>query len=361
MAEERALTVQTRQLKAIQTGLQGLLPALGQAIPSTMKRYLTPESLTKVAFLAIRKSPDLVKCTPESICQSVMEAATLGLEVGGPLGHAHLVPFQNRKKGIMECQLIIGYTGYINLARRSGEVSSVTAQVVYENDLFDIDLASGKPPTHKPLLKGDRGAPYLVYVVAYFKDGGFHPEMMTKSDIDAIRKKSKMSDGPAWRDNYWAMGLKSCIRKAKKMWPLSTNTAIEMSKAERIEDKVEDWGEAPIDVPFTEVLAEEPEPKSRTAEVLAQISNQDTGETTWEGGPEEHKPDAPPPQPANEELLSYVRTRWAELMPDARTDKDIMQALKGLGVDRPSLGKCTDQDLKTLLGTFDRKRPEAQA
>ena len=49
-------------------------------------------------------------------------------------------------------------------------------------------------------------------------------------------------------------------------------------------------------------------------------------------------------------------------MPEARSDKDIMQALKGIGVDRPSLGKCSDQDLKTLLGTFDRKQPvEAKA
>ena len=353
MAEDKALVKRKpNQLEVIQSGLQKLLPSLAQAIPQTMKKYLTPDTITKVAFLAIRKSPDLVKCTPESIYGCVMDAATLGLEVGGQLGHAHLVPFQNRKKGIMEAQLIIGYQGYVNLARRSGEVSSISAQVVYTEDVFDIDLASGTPPSHKPKLDGPRGEPYLVYVVARFKDGGFHPEIMTKDDIDKIRRKSKMADGPAWRDNYWAMGLKSCIRKAKKMWPLSTNTAIEMSKAERIEDKVEDWAEAPLDVSFTEMPAEEA-PPSRTDEVLAQITQQDnpqTGETVWEN--DQAAPVAP------EELLAYVRTRWCEVSPDAKGDKDILRALKGIGIERESVSKCSEAELKKLLATFDRQAPE---
>jgi recombination protein RecT len=366
MNDKAMMKAQPNNLAVIQGGLQKLLPALKTAIPATMRKYLTPESMTKVAFLAIRKNPDLARCTPESIYQSIMDAGTLGLEVGGLLGHAHLVPFRNNKKGTMEAQLIVGYSGYINLARRSGEINSVVAQVVYRNDIFDIDLASGKPPVHKPNLEGDRGEPYLVYCVAFFKDGGFHPEMMTKDDVDKIRKKSKMPDGPAWRDNYWAMALKSCIRKAKKLWPLSTNAAIELAKADAAEDREVggDWNISLSDTPDMPQI-EESKP-SRVDEVFAKIQgdNPATGETPWAGGPEDHQAPVYTAENiamADEELLALVRIRWGQLMPEYSTDKDILQALAGLGVKHTALSQFSVADCQKILDHVDRPRPQAQA
>ena len=44
------------------------------------------------------------------------------------LGHAYLIPFENRRKGITEVQFIVGYRGMLDLARRSGQIMSIEAR-----------------------------------------------------------------------------------------------------------------------------------------------------------------------------------------------------------------------------------------
>lgn len=363
-AEDRSLQKkESQQLATLQGDLQKLLPALSQALPETMKKYLTPERCVKVAMLAIRKSPLLAQCTKESIFQCVMDSASLGLDVGGMLGHAYMVPFKNNKKGVYESQLVIGYKGLISLARRSGEVLSVKAEVVYEKDEFEVDLASGDLPKHKPYLKGDRGKPYLVYCVARFRDGGNHTEVMTLADCDKIRQRSRAKDAGPWsnKDDYLEMCKKTVARRAAKYWPLSSDTATDLAQVAEVDDRVDlpdDTGDI-ITAAYSSRAAIE-EPRSRTDEVLAKLSEQDapaqTGETSWEEPPTE----ASKPQPATEDMLAYVRTRWAELMPDHHGDKDILNAMKGLGIERDSLGKSSNEDIQALLNHFDRRQRPAQ-
>jgi len=62
----------------------------------------------------------------------------------------------NKWRSQMEAQLIPGYRGYIALARRSGDVQSVAAQVVYENDRFSIRYGLNEDLEHVP-AEGDRG------------------------------------------------------------------------------------------------------------------------------------------------------------------------------------------------------------
>jgi len=348
---EQALAV-----RSVQTDLEKLLPALSQALPETIKKYLTPERVVKVALLAIRKSPLLAQCSKESILQCVMDSASLGLDVGGMLGHAYMVPFKNNKKGIYESQLVIGYKGFINLARRSGEVLSVKSEVVYDKDEFDVDLASGDLPKHKPFLRGDRGKPYLVYCVARFWDGGNHTEVMTLADCDKIRQRSRAKDTGPWanKEDYLEMCKKTVTRRAAKYWPLATDTANDISQAVEVDQRAEVSPDAEdvISAAYS-VVSEAEAPPSRTDEVLAQITQQDnpqTGETAWEN--DQAAPVAP------EELLAYVRTRWCEVSPDAKGDKDILRALKGIGIERDAVSKCSEVELKKLLATFDRQAPE---
>ena len=56
-------------------------------------------ALLKIALVAVSKNELLMKCSQTSILQSVMTAAQLGLDCGGALGSAYLVPFYDNKKG----------------------------------------------------------------------------------------------------------------------------------------------------------------------------------------------------------------------------------------------------------------------
>ncbi|WP_202630600.1 recombinase RecT, partial [Deinococcus alpinitundrae] len=90
-----------------------------------------------LAVTEFRKNPMLKECTPESLLGAVMQAAQVGLEPDA-LGSAYLVPYYNKNKNVKEVQLQIGYKGLIELVRRSGQVTSIVANEVYENDEFDF-------------------------------------------------------------------------------------------------------------------------------------------------------------------------------------------------------------------------------
>lgn len=213
--------------------------SFAEALPATVRKYLTPERLTKITLAAISRSPQLLECTPESVLRSVMDAAALGLEPGGPLGQAYLVPFRN--KGKPEAQLIISYRGLVALARRSGEIESVASNVVFARDRFRCDLATGvleHEPFFAELPDGasqmsdddidaacDRGKPIAVYCVARFVGGGQHVDVMTMADVERVRRRSRAGDSGPWVTDYLEMARKTVVRRASKYWPLSTELA----------------------------------------------------------------------------------------------------------------------------------------
>lgn len=252
------------------------LRAVEDALPMTARKYMTPERVAKLALMAYRKNSYLWNCTPESVMEAVMDMAQLGLEIGGAIGQAYLVPFKDTATAI------IGYRGLISLARRSGEIASVTSQVVYENDVFDLDLGSGEPPKHKPCMNGERGKMIAVYCVARFKDGGMHVEFMPKSDVDKIRSRSpsdKRGMSP-WKTDYEEMAKKTVVRRAAKYWPMST----EMADALEYDNKTD--GVVSVTLNRDELpepdAPDEPAP-SRTQEVLDAVNRSASKESPAEG------------------------------------------------------------------------------
>lgn len=159
-----------------------------------------------------------------SVLKSLTDLASVGLEPGtGPTALAYLVPFRGAG-GAWEAQPVIGYRGYINLARRSGLFLDLHATVVHEHDTFDLQLGSAPHVLHKPFIQGDRGQIIGAYCVSRFVGGGMQIEFMTRHDIERIRDKFSKSakNGGPWRDTFDAMAVKTVIRKAAKHWPLST-------------------------------------------------------------------------------------------------------------------------------------------
>ena len=103
-----------------------------------MPRTMTPERLTRIVMTECRKTPELLSCSQESFYGAILQCAQLGLEPGAALGHCYLLPFGNGKdkSGRPNAQLIIGYRGMLDLARRSGQIQSINAYVVREEDEF---------------------------------------------------------------------------------------------------------------------------------------------------------------------------------------------------------------------------------
>ncbi len=124
--------------------IEKMKPEIARALP----KHVTPDRMARVALTALRTNKQFAECTPQSLLACIMQASQLGLEVNTPLGHAYLIPRKN--KGTMECTLLIGYQGLIELARRSGQVRALWAFPVYEGDVFKVAYGLKPNVEHEP-------------------------------------------------------------------------------------------------------------------------------------------------------------------------------------------------------------------
>ena len=201
------------------------------ALPKSM----TADRLTRIVMTECRKAPALLKCAPESFYGAVLQCAALGLEPGSALGHCYLLPFGNGKdkSGRPNAQLIIGYRGMIDLARRSGQIVSLSAYCVHEQDTFNYKLGLDPDIEHIPASVADRGNVTHVYAVAKLKGGGVQFEVMSRAEIEAVRKTSKAGTSGPWSSHWDEMAKKTVIRRLFKYLPVS----IEAVRAVEIDEK----------------------------------------------------------------------------------------------------------------------------
>lgn len=227
--------IQNAQPKTVAMQLQDLLVANTKAITSLVPQHLTPERLMRVAVNCVAKTPGLQACTPTSLLQAVLAAAEVGLEPGGALGQFYLVPFKN------VCTPIIGYRGLLELARRTGEVTSIHATVVYDKDKFRLTKGIEQTIDHEPYIDGDAGPLKYVYAVAKLKSGEVVIEVMSKAQVDAIRACSRSGQNGPWVTDYDEMAKKTVFRRLAKWLPLASERfekAVEMDNGEYIDGEV---------------------------------------------------------------------------------------------------------------------------
>lgn len=200
---------------------------INRALPHNMDA----ERFARVVITECKRNPRLLECDPTTLLGAVMLAAQLGLEPG-PLGHFYLVPFRNNKRGRLEVQPIIGYRGYIELARRSGQVLSIVARPVHANDHFRFRYGTEEEVEHIP-TDGERGPVVRYYGCALFRDGGRLVHVMSIRDIEVYRTRSRAKDDGPWKTDYDAMACKTVIRRMVPFLPLTIETARAVSSDER--------------------------------------------------------------------------------------------------------------------------------
>jgi recombination protein RecT len=215
--------------QTMKTHLMRALPSVRAVMP----KHLDGEKLLRVALVAVNRTPKLLECSPLTVLQSVMQAAALGLQVDGVLGHGYLVPFNNRLKDAngaerweVQCQFIPGYKGLIDLARRGGHVLSIEAQAVYQADHFVYQFGLDPKLEHVPSLADNPGEVVAAYAVARLA-GGSPPQfdVMSAGQVDRIRERSKTGDSGPWVNDYAEMAKKTVVKRLCKYLPLSPELA----------------------------------------------------------------------------------------------------------------------------------------
>ncbi len=200
--------------------LREFVQSMKTRIAEVLPQHMQPERFIRLILGEVTRVPKLALCTRESLALALLTCSQIGLEPSSPLGHIYLLPYQDRKAGKMICNLIIGYKGYLELARRTQEIARINALPVYQSEIAaGLFVARHDPPMVRhdwaPVaVRPEDDSVIAAYCVVETKSGGRYQSVLNRADIDARRACSasfKRGYGP-WVDNDPAMARKCPIR-----------------------------------------------------------------------------------------------------------------------------------------------------
>lgn len=263
-----------------------------------LQNSLSTDRFTQTAKTALQKNPGLLNCTPQSIVNSILLGAELGLLINTPHQHAALIPYKT------ECTLQPMYKGLVLLAVRAGGIKRITAEVVYENDTIDVDLGMNRNITHKPAMTGARLDDKIIgtYAVYVLPDGEKDFCWMTRADIEAVRGSSRAEKdgkpGP-WTTAFAEMCKKTVVKRALKLIPNSDDkTALALAADNAVEFTGSMAGvvEYDIDGEATEITG--PPAETATARMKREIESERPTISAPADAPRRGRPPRSAQQPA---------------------------------------------------------------
>jgi recombination protein RecT len=213
------------------------LPRIKVLVP----QHVSPERLGVSLLTAVKRNPDLKKCTPVSLIREAIRGAQMGFDVSGIGGKFYLVPFWNHHLGVHEAQGITGYRGLEELARRTGQIAAIWSREVYKHE--DFNYVDGMVQDIKHTPQGPASAddePIGAYAVALWTNGFRQGEVMNKIQLEKIRAMSKLPDGLMWKNHTAEAYRKTVTRRLCKRLPDSIELLTQLENEDRM-----DRGEAP--------------------------------------------------------------------------------------------------------------------
>lgn len=219
---------QKRMLSNVNGGLNAWLRSQRKELASALPRSIDADQWIRIALTTVKQDEYLMEADPISFLTAVFEAASAGLLIDGTLGHAYLVSFWSSKRNCRLVQLIPGYKGLMELARRSGQIAKIEARVVRPGDHFKYAYGLHQKLEHTPGDGESIDQWTHVYAIAWFKDPNTPPqfEVMTYKAVMAVKARSaSVAKGrrSPWDTDEIPMAQKTVIRRLMKMLPLSVS------------------------------------------------------------------------------------------------------------------------------------------
>jgi recombination protein RecT len=140
------------------------------------------------AYYALKNSSSgnlLLKCTPDSIYNALLDMVTQGLSPAKT--QCYFIPYGNIVK------LNRSYFGTMKVVKQLPEVKDIYAQVIFEGDEFEAENVDGrwKFISHKSSWKNQDNPIEGAYCVIEKTDGEKILTIMTKKEIDRAWSKSR--------------------------------------------------------------------------------------------------------------------------------------------------------------------------
>ena len=276
----------------IQTYLAGREKFLAEALGDRMDVTLFLGQVMQ----AVRKTPALARCTPSSLMGAAVTAAQVGL-MPGPLGHFYLTPRENRVKvgpgrddweKRWEVVPIIGYRGYIVLARRGSNVT-IDADARWRGDRW-IYRRGTDPYLETAPAEDDQRGDIVGYWAAAKFGGGTAQQYMSLGDLMAHARKyawnSKYDRPQGFANTNWeAWCLKTVIRQMTWKLPLS----VEMQTAVDRDEQAVHWRDEDAELVVTDAAddaadEQQPDDDAGEGEGLPPVHQDPTLDPNYSGG-----------------------------------------------------------------------------
>lgn len=205
----QAIQTQDAGQKSIRQFLE--MPSTIQKMNAVVPKHLTGDRLARLCALAVHRSPKLMNCDPVTLLGAMMAVGSLGLEPNTPLGHSYLIPFGK------SVTLVIGFKGFIELAKRANPEIVIHGDVAYEQDEFSYEYGSNAGLRHRPAhVEGDKP----LYAYAYARLGSafefvvlpWSKIIKTRNGSSGYQNAKKYGDKTPWDEHLHEMAAKTAIR-----------------------------------------------------------------------------------------------------------------------------------------------------
>lgn len=213
---QKVLTPIQRFSSYLESYKENVLPAL------LKKHNIEPAQFVQIVLSELKKNEKLLVAfneNPASMFASILAGAEIGLIPSDMLGEFYLIP--RKIDGKMTVTPLIGYKGLVNVILRSGEVTKVHTQCVFEGEEFQPIFGLEPNIIHKPNYDVERSSKTLkfVYAVAKLKNGDYQFEVLSKGDIVKINNLSRYDNALYFND-----------QKDPQMWMVKKTALIQLAK-----------------------------------------------------------------------------------------------------------------------------------
>lgn len=186
----------------------------------------------------VNQTPALASCDRTSLAASALQAQALNLSLNKSLGHAWIVPFEDKKNKRTMATFQIGYKGYIQLAIRSGQYRKLNVIPIKEGELKFFDPLNEE--LEVDLIQDEEArasTPTIGYYAMFEYLNGFRKAMYwSKKKMDAHAQKysqacaSDVRNGTSysfWSKDFDSMASKTMLRQIIAKWGIMSSDIIQ--------------------------------------------------------------------------------------------------------------------------------------
>lgn len=214
-------------------------PNVMDALPSDFNRARFIQNTVAL----VQENEQLSRMSQAKLVPALLKGAYLGLDFFNK--ECYAVPYGQT------VQFMPSYTGMVKLAKKFSKrpLLDVYAHVVRDGDEFESGIEDGHEFVRFKPKPFNEGAIVGAFAVAQYYDGGIKVEVMSKSQLDAVKRMSKAQSGTAWKFFSDEMYRKSVIRRLCKGIDLDMEN-VEQARIMQMEDEPQEVETVEVENPF---------------------------------------------------------------------------------------------------------------